>query len=29
LTEGGVETFDIEISDDEREELRNVLEIDW
>ena len=28
LTEGGVETFDIEISDDEREELRNVLEID-
>ena len=29
LTEGGVETLDIEITDDEREELRNVLEIDW
>ena len=28
LTEGGVETLDIEITDDEREELRNVLEID-
>ena len=28
LTEGGVETFDTEISDEEREELRNVLEID-
>jgi hypothetical protein len=28
LTEGGVETIDIEITDDEREELRNVLEID-
>ena len=26
FTEGGVETFDIEISDEERDELRNVLE---